>query len=109
VHHIFDILEQNNLYVKPEKCTFKQEEIEYLGVIVGKGKNHMDPKKLLVVANYLTLQNPTDVWAFLGFTGYYCYFIKGYSQVVCLLLGLTKKMTPWNWGPNQEKAFTELK
>jgi fructosamine-3-kinase len=38
VHCIFKILEKNDLYVKLEKCTFKQEEIEYLGVIIRKGK-----------------------------------------------------------------------
>jgi hypothetical protein len=46
VHHIFNILEKNDLYVKLEKCTFKQEEIEYLGIITRKSKTHMDPKKL---------------------------------------------------------------
>jgi hypothetical protein len=38
VHQIFDILEQHDLYIKLEKCTFEQEEIKYLGVIIGKGK-----------------------------------------------------------------------
>jgi hypothetical protein len=61
-------LEKNDLYVKPEKCTFKQEEMEYLGVIVGKGKICMDPKKLMVVTNYAVPQNTMDVCAFLGFT-----------------------------------------
>jgi hypothetical protein len=81
VHQIFNILEKNDLYVKPEKCAFKQEEIEYLGMIVGKGKTSMDPKKLMVVANYTVPWNTTDVHAFLGFMGYYRYFIPGYSQV----------------------------
>jgi hypothetical protein len=81
VHQIFDILEKNNLYVKPEKCTFEQEEMEYLGIIIGKGKTWMDPKKLMAVAHYVTPQNTTDVCAFLGFTGYYWYFIPRYSQV----------------------------
>ena len=34
-HHVLDILEQNDLYLKPEKCEFEKREIEYLGVIVG--------------------------------------------------------------------------
>ena len=54
VHEIFDILAENNLYVKPEKCAFKQEEIKYLGVIIGKGRLRMDPKKLHAVLNYST-------------------------------------------------------
>jgi hypothetical protein len=73
---------------------FEQEEMEYLGIIVGKGKMHMDPKKLMVVANYVVSRNTTDVHAFLGFTGYYWYFIQGYSQVAQPLLNLTKKTMP---------------
>jgi hypothetical protein len=96
VHQIFDILEKHNLYVKLEKCTFKQEEMEYLRVIVGKCKTHIDPKKLMTMANYATPQNMMDVWAFLGFTRYYQYFIQGYSQVTKPLLDLTKKMTSWH-------------
>jgi len=37
-------LEEHDLYLKPEKCAFEQEEIDYLGVIVGKGTLKMDPK-----------------------------------------------------------------
>jgi hypothetical protein len=109
IHCIFDILEANDLYIKPEKCAFKQEEIEYLGVIVGKGKTRMDPKKLLAVANYPTPTNITDVHAFLGLTGYYCYFIEGYSKLARPLLDLTKKAEAWHWDKEQEWAFLDLK
>jgi hypothetical protein len=61
VHCIFNILEANDLYIKPEKCAFEQEEIKYLRVIIGKGKTQMDPKKLIAVANYPIPQNTTDV------------------------------------------------
>ena len=45
-HHMLHKLEQNDLYLKPEKCNFKKKEINYLGVIVRNGKIQMDPKKL---------------------------------------------------------------
>jgi hypothetical protein len=109
VHHIFDILKANDLYVKPEKCTFEQDKMEYLGIIVGKGKTCMDLKKLMAVASYPVPKNPTDVWAFLGFTGYYWYFIQGYSQITRPLLDLTKKAEVWHWGEPQEKGFSMLK
>jgi hypothetical protein len=38
VCQIFDILEASDLYVKPEKCAFEQDEMEYLGIIVGKAR-----------------------------------------------------------------------
>src|SRR5260221_6959316 len=109
VHRIFDILATHDLYVKPEKCAFKQEEIEYLGVIIGKGQLRMDPKKLQGIADYPVPQNPTDVRAFLGFTGYYRYFVQGYSQIAHPLLDLTKKSETWQWGEAQFKAFEPLK
>ena len=31
---IFKVLKQNNLYVKPRKCKFKQKEVTFLGYIV---------------------------------------------------------------------------
>ena len=37
IHCMLDKLEEHNLYLKPEKCQFEKDKIEYLGVIVGKG------------------------------------------------------------------------
>jgi RNase H-like domain found in reverse transcriptase/Reverse transcriptase (RNA-dependent DNA polymerase) len=109
VHCIFDILKANDLYIKPEKCTFKQHKIKYLGVIIGKGHLKMDPKMLKGVADYMQPKNPTEVCTFLSFTGYYWYFIQGYLQIAQPLLDLTKKLETWHWGDTQEKAFQTLK
>jgi hypothetical protein len=45
----------------------------------------------------------------LGFTGYYHYFIKGYSQIARPLLEPTRKGTPWHWDDPQQEAFKTLK
>jgi len=34
VHHILDKLEKYDLYLKPEKCTFTQRCIKFLGVVL---------------------------------------------------------------------------
>src|SRR6266481_301985 len=102
-------LEQNDLYLKPEKCDFKQPQINYLGVIVGNGKLQMDPKKLKGVADWPKPNTPTDIRKFLGFTSYYRYFIQGYSKITWPLLDLTKKAVIWKWGESQQRAFEELK
>jgi hypothetical protein len=49
------------------------------------------------------------VHKFLGFTGYYQHFIKGYSQIARPLLDLMKQAMAWQWGDTQQKAFEELR
>ena len=109
VHRVLMKLEENDLYLKPEKCKFEQEEIEYLGVIIGKNHLQMSPKQLQGIADWPIPKMPTNVWWFLGFTGYYHYFIPNYSAITRPLLDLTKKTTPWHWGEQQFKAFEELR
>ena len=109
VHRVLTKLKENDLYLKPEKCEFKKEEIEYLGVIVGKGHLKMSTKKLQGIADWPVPKTPTNIQQFLGFTGYYRYFVPNYSSIARPLLDLTKKTTPWHWGEQQFKAFEELK
>ena len=91
---MLDKLEEHDLYLKPEKCQFEKDEIEYLGVIVGKGHLQMSPKKLQGIADWSPPKSPTEVQSFLGFTGYYRYFVPNYSKIAQPLLDLIKKTTP---------------
>ena len=109
VHRVLTKLEENDLYLKPEKCEFEKEEIKYLRVIVGKNHLKMSLKKLQGVVDWPIPKTPTDVRQFLGFTGYYCYFMPNYSSIAQPLLDLTKKTTPWHWGEQQFKVLEELK
>ena len=61
VHEVFDILEANDLYLKPKKCLFEQAEIDFLGVIVGRGTVRMDPAKTTAVRNWPTPRTVTNV------------------------------------------------
>src|SRR6266705_5399221 len=93
-HHVLDKLEQHDLYLKLEKCTFKRKEIDYLGVIISQNTIKMDPEKVKGVANWQTPRTPTEVQQFLRFMGYYRYFVPNYSKITRPLLELTKKTTP---------------
>jgi len=94
VHRVLDKLEKHNLYLKPEKCAFTQKRIEFLGVVLENNTIQMDPTKIKGVAEWPFPRNPTDVHSFLGFTGFYHYFIPNYSRVARPLLDLTKKAMP---------------
>ena len=46
VRWVLQILRQNQLYLRYEKCTFAQNTIKYLGFIVGNREICMDLKKV---------------------------------------------------------------
>jgi hypothetical protein len=81
IHQVLEKLEMHDLYLKPEKCEFLKREIEYLGVIIGNGILRMNLKKLESVKNLAIPSNLTEIQKFLGFTGYYRYFVPNYSQI----------------------------
>jgi len=56
VEEILKRLEENNLYVKPEKCTWKVKKIPFLGVIMGEGKVEIEEDKVEGVLKWPILQ-----------------------------------------------------
>jgi hypothetical protein len=46
VHDILAVLEEHNLYLKPEKCVWEADSVDYLGPILEKGVTRMDPTKV---------------------------------------------------------------
>jgi hypothetical protein len=65
-------LEHYDLYLKPEKCDFEKEEIEYLGMIIKPGEVQMDPGKVAAVKDWPTPTILKEVLAFIGFANFYC-------------------------------------
>jgi RNase H-like domain found in reverse transcriptase/Reverse transcriptase (RNA-dependent DNA polymerase)/Integrase zinc binding domain/Chromo (CHRromatin Organisation MOdifier) domain len=109
VSRVLAKLQRHNLFLKPEKCTFEQPSIEFLGVRVQQGSVHMDDVKVEKVRKWSPPSNVTEIRKFLGFTGYYRYFIKDYSKIARPLLTLTHNTTPWHWGKEQQQAFEFLR
>ena len=104
LQHLLDL----DLYLCPEKCSFNQTLVEYLGLIISKGELRMDPVKLNTVNNWLTPKTMKDVQNILGFCNFYQHFVKNYSALARSLFNLTKKNTPFYWGVEEEQAFCAL-
>ena len=46
VEEVLKRLEENNLFVKPEKCKWKVREVEFLGVVIGPKGVEMQKEKV---------------------------------------------------------------
>ncbi|THH08105.1 hypothetical protein EW145_g2929 [Phellinidium pouzarii] len=102
-------MRDNDLYLKPEKCAFCVEKVEYLGLIISQDQIAMDPSKLTGVSHWPTPTKLKEVQQFLGFTNYYRRFINNYTSIAQPLDELKMKGIEWEWTPEREQAFQRLK
>jgi len=65
-------LEENDLYVKLEKCKWKVWEVEFLGVMIGPEGIKMEKEKVQRALEWPMPKYVKDVQKFLGLANYYC-------------------------------------
>ena len=109
VEEVIRRLEENNLYVKPEKCKWKVREVDFLGVVIGPGGIKMEKEKVKGVLEWPMPKCIKDIQKFLGLVNYYRWFIEGFAAVARPLHNLVKKDKKWEWTEKEETAFQELK
>ncbi|GMI70618.1 hypothetical protein HRI_000731100 [Hibiscus trionum] len=91
LRQVFEVLRQNKLYVKEEKCSFAQKEVHFLGHIVGGGKIRMDRAKVRAIDEWKPPTRVTELRSLLGLANYYRRFVKSYSKIAAPLTELLKK------------------
>ncbi len=95
--------------MNPSKCYFAAASVVFLGHVVNKEGTRPDLSKVDAVRGFSTPTIVTTVRSFLGLTGYYRNYIKGYSKLAGPLFELTKKDVDFVWTRNCQKAFDALK
>jgi hypothetical protein len=108
-HKVLRRLRTHDLYLRPEKCEFERDQVEYLGLIIRQGEVAMDPVKVRAIADWPSPRTLWELHGFLGFANFYRRFIKDFARLARPLNDLTKKDTPWTWGAPQQQAFQYLK
>ena len=103
------------LKLKPSKCNFFRTEISYLGHKVSMARMEPGTEGLKGIAEIAPPAMYTQVHKFLGATGYFRHFIKGYARIAKplndLLQGGNSKLKSHSLGlpPEALVAFQELK
>ena len=78
---VFEHFHEHRLKLKPSKCSFRRRQITFLGhEIFADG---MKPRTLNLkgIAEMALPANYTEVWCFLGMTGFFWKFIKNYARI----------------------------
>lgn len=110
LENVLTKLGEAGLKLKPTKCHFAQQQVQYLGYLISEDGVAVDPSKVEAVTSY---PQPTDVKelrGFLGLANYYRRFVQGFASIAKPLYQLTSKNAKgFDWTPQCQQAFDQLK
>jgi len=101
VEKVLRRLEENDLFVKLEKCMWKVREVGFLEVIIGEDGVRIEKKKIQEVIEWPVPKSVKDVQKFLGLANYYRQFVKYFAKIARPLHEMTRKEIKWSWGEKQ--------
>jgi len=81
VKEVLRRLEENDLYVKPKKCAWKVQKVNFLGIVMGQGRIEMEEDKVAEVLNWPTPKTVRDIRKFLGLANHYRQFVKDFAKI----------------------------
>ncbi|GFU29771.1 retrovirus-related Pol polyprotein from transposon 297 [Trichonephila clavipes] len=114
VETVLQRIKRAKLTIKPSKCKFAQQNVKFLGHIVGQGFRTPSEIKVQAVLEFPTStpRTKTQIRAFLGLAGYYQKYINLFSVIAVPLTDALKgraKKGEITWTTECENAFRELK
>ncbi|XP_051626290.1 uncharacterized protein LOC127462039 [Manacus candei] len=106
---IIQILLRAGFAIKRSKVKGPAQEIQFLGVKWQDGRRLIPMEVINKIAAMSPPTSKKETQAFLGAVGFWRMHIPEYSQIVSPLYLVTRKKNDFQWGPEQQQAFEQIK
>jgi hypothetical protein len=83
--------------------------IQYLGNVISGEGIAVDLAKVEAIMEWPARMNVTEVHSFMGLSGYYRWFVEGFSKITNPIMELQKKNKKFVWTEECVEAFRRLK
>ena len=102
-------LKEVSLFLKPKKCKFEKDKVEYLRLLLDSNTIKPNPSKVSGLKMWpTTLKNIREVWETLEILNFNHTFIKRFAHIAKPLIELLKKNLPFKWTDWQMQALEQL-
>jgi hypothetical protein len=109
LQQVFDRFRQARLCIHPAKCRFSVSRVLFLGHEFSQDGVAISEKKIKIVKDYPRPTTTKAVESFLDFCSYFRRYLKGYSDITKSLRELLKQNVKYQWTPECEETFQNLK
>ena len=106
---VFKRIEEAGLKLKPGKCLFFQEKVQYLGHIVFREGITPDADKVEKVASWPVPTSTQSVQRLLGLANYYQRFIRNFTAMAKPLHRIMEKGATFKWTETCQSSFDKLR
>ena len=106
---VLALLRKNGLYAKLSKCSFMQDETEFLGHTITKDGIKTSAGLSKAIRDWPTPKSTKDVQQFLGLAQFYQQYVSGFAKIALPLSSLLANNIPFKWTDEQQSAFLQLK
>lgn len=102
-------IEKEGFKLKFIKCNFASHSVQYLGHILGHNTVQPLHDNLIAIKNFPIPRNRKNIRQFLGKINFYHKFICNAASTLEIFHNLLRKDVPFNWTPECQKSFEEVK
>ena len=106
---VLDRIKEAGLTLNKDKCVFNQRSVKFLGQVIDKRGIRPDPDKVSAVLKMKPPSTTTEVRRFLGMANQLTKFSPHLADKMKPLNDLLSTRNAFVWGPDQDKAFQEIK
>ena len=106
---VFSRLGQYKIKIRPDKCAFAQERVEYLGFIVDGSGVSINPKYRDKIMNIPEPKSIPQIRRFVGMVQFLHQFIPNLQQQLSIFHQMLGKNQKFKWDPQHIRAFNYIK
>ena len=111
-HHLERLMQRitrANVHLNADKLKYRCQEVRFAGYVLTAEGHRADPEKVRAISEMEHPENITELRRFCGMVNYLAKYVKGLASLMEPLHQLTRKDTTWEWMPEHDAAFCQVK